>query len=157
MLYSLAVLSSDLEAQKTARLENDLVASPNGRSHICLPPKMRRCCAGGMPSFSSTLSLMRSTWPREETRQGQAGCERMHAVQARYQPCRSAQYRFQSTMREKHEMKERETRLGRVWRAFDASTYLLAGESLDLGNDAMADGTRLVKTRHFWASKVISP
>jgi hypothetical protein len=60
-------------------------------------------------------------------------------------------------MREKHEMKERETRLGRVWRAFDASTYLLAGESFDLGNDAMADGTRLVKTRHFWASKVISP
>ena len=38
MLYSLAFLSSD----------------------ICLPPKMRRCCGGGMPSFSSTRSLMRA-------------------------------------------------------------------------------------------------
>ena len=28
-------------------------------SVICLPPKMRRCCGGGMPSFSSTRSLMR--------------------------------------------------------------------------------------------------
>jgi len=31
------------------------------RTYICLPPKMRRCCAGGMPSFSSTRSLMRET------------------------------------------------------------------------------------------------
>ena len=30
-----------------------------GETYICLPPKMRRCCAGGMPSFSSTRSLMR--------------------------------------------------------------------------------------------------
>ena len=28
-------------------------------THICFPPQMSRCCAGGMPSFSSTRSLMR--------------------------------------------------------------------------------------------------
>lgn len=30
-------------------------------THICLPEKMSRCCCGGMPSFSSTRSLIRST------------------------------------------------------------------------------------------------
>lgn len=30
-------------------------------TYICLPEKIRRCCCGGMPSFSSTRSLMRST------------------------------------------------------------------------------------------------
>lgn len=30
-------------------------------TYICFPEKMRRCCCGGMPSFSSTRSLMRST------------------------------------------------------------------------------------------------
>lgn len=30
-------------------------------TYICLPEKISRCCCGGMPSFSSTRSLMRST------------------------------------------------------------------------------------------------
>ena len=30
-------------------------------THICLPPWMRRCCTGGMPSFSSTFSLICET------------------------------------------------------------------------------------------------
>ena len=30
-------------------------------THICLPPKINRCCTGGMPSFSSTRSFMRET------------------------------------------------------------------------------------------------
>lgn len=29
--------------------------------YICLPPWMRRCCTGGMPSFSSTFSLIWET------------------------------------------------------------------------------------------------
>lgn len=31
-------------------------------TNICFPPKINLCCAGGMPSFSSTLSLIRATW-----------------------------------------------------------------------------------------------
>lgn len=32
-----------------------------GFAYICLPENMSRCCCGGMPSFSSTRSLIRST------------------------------------------------------------------------------------------------
>lgn len=28
----------------------------------CFPPKMSLCCTGGIPSFSSTRSLIRDTW-----------------------------------------------------------------------------------------------
>ena len=31
-------------------------------AYICLPPKISRCCTGGMPSFSSTRSFIRETW-----------------------------------------------------------------------------------------------
>lgn len=30
-------------------------------THICLPENIKRCCCGGIPSFSSTLSLILST------------------------------------------------------------------------------------------------
>ena len=30
-------------------------------TYICFPPKIRRCCTGGMPSFSSTRSLILDT------------------------------------------------------------------------------------------------
>ena len=32
-----------------------------GESYICFPPKIKRCCTGGMPSFSSTFSLICET------------------------------------------------------------------------------------------------
>ncbi len=50
MLYSLAVFSSDLWGE----LQRE--------DYICLPPKMSLCCGGGIPSFSSTLSLILSIW-----------------------------------------------------------------------------------------------
>lgn len=38
------------------------VSAGNGGTYICFPPKIRRCCTGGMPSFSSTFSLIAETW-----------------------------------------------------------------------------------------------
>lgn len=32
-----------------------------GPAYICFPPKIRRCCTGGIPSFSSTFSLICET------------------------------------------------------------------------------------------------
>lgn len=62
--YSLAVLSSFLYTQNSSvacPLSFDFGPRERFHTYICLPPKMRRCCAGGMPSFSSTRSLMRET------------------------------------------------------------------------------------------------
>ena len=44
-----------------------------GVAYICFPPKMRRCWTGGMPSFSSTRSLIRDTFRRLVSH-----CRRVH-------------------------------------------------------------------------------
>lgn len=31
-------------------------------THIAFPPKINRCCTGGIPAFSSTLSLTFEIW-----------------------------------------------------------------------------------------------
>lgn len=61
--YSLAVLSSFLHVHivSHALAISCIRILSSSCTYICLPPKMRRCCAGGMPSFSSTRSLMRET------------------------------------------------------------------------------------------------
>jgi hypothetical protein len=59
-LYSDAVLSSVLEVSRSAIFHHTR-ASREVFLYICLPPWMRRCWTGGMPSFSSTFSLICET------------------------------------------------------------------------------------------------
>jgi hypothetical protein len=63
--------SNPLQHQKNTRRvswDGRLEGDGEGRrrnkkeSYICFPPKINRCCTGGIPSFSSTFSLICDTF-----------------------------------------------------------------------------------------------
>jgi len=50
-----------LELEATEMLTNPQREIRKRRTYICFPPKINLCCTGGIPSFSSTFSLICDT------------------------------------------------------------------------------------------------
>jgi hypothetical protein len=50
-----------LELEATEMLANPQREIGKRRTYICFPPKINLCCTGGIPSFSSTFSLICDT------------------------------------------------------------------------------------------------
>jgi len=51
-----------LELEATEMLADPQRENGKGRTYICFPPKINLCCTGGIPSFSSTFSLICDTY-----------------------------------------------------------------------------------------------